>query len=180
MFLYGKNQRLWYKSVVAKARFLKGTKVKVVWTCFENEDGSRMKTRLILSTDTSLLPLQIIATFSKRWTIETMFAQLKNNRGWKEAWQQTRQVLHRWTQILSAGYAIPQLLALKGCVQVSALTNLTPWRSKKVMTAGQVRLGLKRILGHVSIRTWWNPKSRKFEPPDTPEPSKYRSGAPFM
>jgi len=180
MFLYGKNQLLWYKSVVAKARFLNGTIVKVVWTCFENEDGTRRKTRLILSTDTTLEPPQIIATFSKRWTIETMFAQLKNNWGWKEAWQQTRQVLHRWTQILSTGYAIPQLLALKGRRQVSALTDLTPWRSKKTMTAGQVRLGLKRILGHVSIRTWWNPKSRKFEQPNGPKSPKYPGGAPFM
>lgn len=180
MFLYGKNQWLWYKSTVAKARFLKGTKVKAVWTCFEKQDGTRMKARLILSTDLSLGPLRIIETFSKRWTIETMFAQLKNNWGWKEAWQQTRQVLHRWTQILSASYAIPQLLALEGCRQATTLTDLTPWRTKKVLTAGQVRLGLKRILGHVSIRTWWNPKSRKFEPPDTSESPEYRDSSPFM
>jgi hypothetical protein len=180
MFLYGKKQWLFYKSVVAKARFLNGTKVRAVWTCFENEDRSRMKPRLILSTDLSLTPQQIIATFSRRWAIETMFAQLKNNWGWKEAWQQTRQVLHRWTQILSIGYAIPQLMALKGCHQIATLTDLTPWRRKKVLTAGQVRIGLQRILSHVNIRAWWNPKSRKFEPPDMSESPKYRDRAPFM
>lgn len=180
MFLYGKKQWLWYKSVVAKARFLNGTKVTAVWAGFENEDGSRMKSRLILSTDLSLPPRQIIATFSRRWTIETMFAQLKNNWGWKEAWQQTRQVLHRWTQILSVGYAIPQLLALKGCPQTATLTDQTPWQSKKTLTAGQVRLGLRRIFGHVNIRTWWDPKSRKFSPPNEPEISKYHKSTPFM
>jgi hypothetical protein len=142
MFLYGKKQWLFYKSFVAKVRFLNGTKVRAVWTCFENEDDSRMKPRLILSTDLSLTPRQIIATFSRHWALETMCAKLKNNWGWKEAWQQTRQVLHRWTQILSAGYAIAQLLALQGCHQIATLANLTPWRSKKILTAGQVRFGL--------------------------------------
>ena len=66
-----------------------------------------------------------------------MFAQIKNNWAWKEAWQQSRQVLHRCTQILSIGYAIPQLLALMGVSQMKKLSFLTPWRSNKNVTAGQ-------------------------------------------
>jgi hypothetical protein len=97
-----------------------------------------------------------------------MFAQIKNNWGWKEAWQQSRQVLHRWTQVLSLGYALPQLLALIGGSQINKLSHLTPWRTNKSITAGQVRLWLKMILEHVRIRDWWNPKSRKFELPYQP------------
>ena len=166
MFLYGKQQRIRYKSIVVKARFIKGNQVRSVWVRFEDDNGNLMKERLILSTNTDLSPCEIITTYAKRWCIENMFGQMKNSWGWKEAWQQTRQVLHRWTQILSIAYAIPQLLALKGGKKINALSILTPWRQNKCVTAGQVRLGLKRILGHVRVREWWNPKSRKFEPPD--------------
>jgi hypothetical protein len=167
-FIYGKWQWVHYKSVIAKARFLKGERVRAVWIYFEDEDGSLTKERLILATNITLTPWEVISAYAKRWSIETMFAQIKNNWGWKEAWQQSRQVLHRWTQILSIGYALPQLLALIGGSQINELSDLTPWRTNKNITAGQVRLWLKIILGHVRIRNWWNPKSRKFEPPNQP------------
>ncbi|MBU4394647.1 MAG: hypothetical protein KKD78_06415, partial [Proteobacteria bacterium] len=38
-------------------------------------------------------------------SIEDLFNQMKNRWGWKDAWQQSRLVLHRWTQILSIAYA---------------------------------------------------------------------------
>ena len=164
-FIYGKWQWVYYKSIIAKARFLKGEQVKAVWVYFVDENGSATNERLILSTNITLSPWEIVSAYAKRWSIETMFAQIKNNWGWKEAWQQSRQVLHRWTQILSLGYAIPQLLVLLGGAQMQKLSFLTPWRSKKIVTAGQVRLWLKMILSHVRVRDWWNPKSQKFQPP---------------
>jgi len=165
-YVYGKKQWMQYKCVVAKARFINGLQVKAVWVSFEGEDGKLMQERLLISTDTSLTPLEIIGTYAKRWTVETMFAQIKNNWGWKDAWQQSRQVLHRWTQILSIGYAIPQLIALIGGEEVKAISNIIPWRTNQPITAGKVRLGLKRILTHVAVRSWWNPKFRKFRPPN--------------
>ena len=168
-FIYGKWHWIRYKSVIAKARFLKGLKVRAVWVRLESEDGSLTKERLILSTNIFSGPSEMINAYAKRWSIESMFAQIKNNWGWKEAWQQSRQVLHRWTQILSLGYAIPQLLALKGGDQIQELSYLTPWRNNNLITAGQVRLWLKMNLWHVRIRDWWDPKSRKFEPQYKPK-----------
>ena len=170
LFLYGKKQLVHYRSAVVLARFLEGLKVQVVWLRFEKEDGTLTKARLILATDLTLNACDIITAYAKRWWIEVMFAQVKNNWGWKDAWQQTRQVLHRWLQILSIGYALPQLLVIKGGSQVQILADLAPWRIKQPITAGRVRLGLHRILGHVRIRHWWNQKSRKFEPPDMAKP----------
>ena len=167
-FIYGKWQWIHYKTVIAKARFLKGEKVRAVWTCLEDKDGVLTKERLILTTDLTSTPLSILETYAKRWSIETMFAQIKNNWGWKEAWQQSRQTLHRWTQILSIGYALPQLLALTGDSQIIKSSKLTPWRTKNTITAGQIRLWLKMNLWHVRVRDWWNPKSRKFEQPFQP------------
>ena len=166
LFVYGKWQWVRYKSVVAKARFLNGGQVRVVWVCLEDNKGDPLNERLILATDIFVSPCKIITAYARRWTIETMFSQIKNNWGWKEAWQQTSLVLHRWTQVLSIGYAIPQLLALKGEKQIAMLPGLTPWRVKRRITAGQVRLWLQRILCHVKVRDWWNPKCRKFELPN--------------
>jgi hypothetical protein len=64
-----------------------------------------------LSTDHSLSAEAIFTAYARRWSIEDLFNQMKNRWGWREAWQQSRQVLHRWTQIISIAYALPQLLA---------------------------------------------------------------------
>ncbi len=164
VFLYGKWQRVRYRSVVCLARFLRGRKVRVVWMQFEDESGSLSKQRLILSTKCGLDAIQIMSYYARRWSIEDLFNQMKNRWGWREAWQQSRQVLHRWTQILSVAYALPQLLATYCGDQLEDFMQLTPWRKKKEVTAGRVRLGLRMILGHVRVRDWWNPTCRKFQP----------------
>lgn len=175
--IYGKQQWVRYRSAVCLARFMKGRLIRAVWVQLEDENGNLTRQRLLLATNPDLTAKEVIEYFARRWPIEDLFNQMKNRWGWREAWQQTRQVLHRWTQILSIGYALPQLLAIAGGDQIKALANLAPWRTNHPLTAGRVRLGLKRILGHVSIRTWWTPKSRKFEPPKpTNMPTKKRDG----
>lgn len=106
--------------------------------------------------------------FNRRWGIEDLFNQPKNRWGWKEAWQQTRQVLHRWTQILSTSYAIPQLLVLQKNPKVEILANNTPWRRQQPITAGRIPQGLARIFGQVDIRGHWNAKQEKFGPINGP------------
>lgn len=164
LFIYGKWQTVHYHSCEALAYFLKGQRVRVVWTQIENEDGSLRQTRLILCTDLSLSGKDVILAYNRRWPIEDLFNHLKNRWGWKEAWQQSRQVLHRWTQILSTSYAVPQLLG--GCEdeEIKQLASLCPWRANQPITAGRVRQGLQRIFSHVDIRSFWDPKTGKFEP----------------
>ncbi len=173
VFLYGKWQWVRYRSAVCLARFMKGRKVRAIWMQFEDENGVLSKQRLILSTRSDLLPQQIFIYYGRRWSIEDLFNQMKNRWGWKDAWQQSRLVLHRWTQILSIAYALPQLLATYCGDQMENLMHLTPWRKKNQITAGRVRLGLQNILGNVRIRAWWNPKYRKFQPPIEDEPPPY-------
>ena len=169
MFLYGKWQWVRYRSAVCLARFLKGRLVRVVWLQFEDESGALSKSRLLLSTDHSLSAEAIFTAYARRWSIEDLFNQMKNRWGWREAWQQSRQVLHRWTQIISIAYALPQLLATCCGDQVQPLLGLTPWRKKNAVTTGLVRLGLQLIFGNVRVRAWWHPKWRKFQPPQQVE-----------
>jgi hypothetical protein len=169
LFIYGKLRTVRYRSVIAKARFLDGYLVRAVWVCFEDEKRGVTQERLILATNIDLTPHEVIEVYAKRWAIEPMFNQAKNNWGWSETWQQSRQAVHRWLHILGIGYALPQILAIKGGEDIAKLANTAPWRMKDPVTAGRVRSGLARIFGHFPIRDWWNQKSRKFEPPKVPE-----------
>jgi hypothetical protein len=172
-FVYGKTQMVYYRSAVALARFLNGRAVRIVWSQLVKDDGSRTKPSLILSTDITLSAARVILNYGRRWSVEDLFNQLKNRWGWKETWQQTRQVLHRWVQILSISYAIPQLLVLINDAKVAYLASFAPWRQKQPITAGRVRQGLQRFFGHVNIRAMWNPKSGKFGPQKWPVEDKY-------
>ena len=171
--VYGKIQTVYYRSAVVLARFLNGRPVRIVWSQLENEDGVRTQQSLILSTEVSLSGARIILGYGRRWSVEDLFNQLKNRWGWKETWQQTRQILHRWVQILSVSYAIPQLLVLINDAKVAYLASFAPWRQKQPLTAGRVRQGLQRFFGHVNIRALWNPKSGKFGPQKWPAEDEY-------
>jgi len=165
LHIYGKKQWVRYRSTVARARFLKGLDVLAVWVQFENEDGLSAP-RLLLCTDTTLSAYEVIWQYAKRWSTEPMFNQLLHNWGLQQSWQQTRQVLHRWTQIRLTGYALILLFSVKFGEPLVGLMNLTPWRISQPVTAGRVRLCLQRIFRQVRVRDWWNPKSRKFKPPE--------------
>ena len=167
VFLYGKWQWVRYRSAICLARFMRGHKVRAVWMQFEDETGKLSAQRLILSTLSDLSAEEVFSHYGRRWAIEDLFNQMKNKWGWRETWQQSRQVLHRWTQILSVAYALPQMLAVYCGDQVEDFLKLTPWRKEKEVTAGRVRLGLKMILGNVRVRAWWDPTCRKFQPPDS-------------
>ncbi len=164
VFIYGKWQTVHYRSTEVLAYFLGGQRVRAVWSQIESKDGTLRQPRLILSTDLRLSAIRILLAYGRRWSIEDLFNQLKNRWGWKDSWQQTRQVLHRWTQILSTSYALPQLLALQGGCDVQKLASLSPWRKNHPLTAGRVRQGLQRVFRDVDIRSLWNPKTGKFEP----------------
>ncbi len=179
VFLYGKKQWIRYRSALCLAKFMQGYKVRAVWMQFEDENGSLSQQRLILSTCHGLSAEDIFSYYARRWSIEDLFNQMKNRWGWRETWQQSRQVLHRWTQILSIAYALPQLLATYCGDQVEHMLCLTPWRKKNQVTAGRVRLGLQTILGNVRVRDWWNPTCRKFQPDfqdQTPPKTAFRDG----
>ncbi len=75
--LYGKEQDLRYRSKIVKVRFLNGQLMRAVWCELKSESGRWKKARLFLCTDTSLSAEQVIRSYGLRWSIETMFNQLK-------------------------------------------------------------------------------------------------------
>jgi len=171
--IYGKQQEVRYRSKIVKARFLEGQLVRAVWCEFKSESGRWKSTCLLLSTDTTLTPEQVIESYALRWSIETMFHQLKQAWGMKEAWQQTRQTLHRWVHITMIGFGLIQMLTCIESEDVKELCCHSPWRRKAPTTAGQIRTGLLLILRHVSVRGWWDSTCKIFEPPDWKENEDY-------
>ena len=164
--IYGKKQVVRYRSRIAMARFLNGQKVRAIWCELLTEKGDWTPTRLFLSTDIDLTPEQVIESYGLRWSIESMFYQLKQLWGMKEAWQQRRQTLSRWVHLTSIGYGLIQLLTLAlGHQEKQQLCIEVPWRRKDPITAGRIRQGLEKQFRQVNVRLWWNRTCKKFEPP---------------
>ncbi len=85
LWLYGKEQTVRYRSKLVKERFLDGHLVRAIWCEFKSDNGGYKSTSLLLSTDTSLTAEQVIESYARRWSIESMFNQLKLSWGMKEA-----------------------------------------------------------------------------------------------
>jgi len=166
LWVYGKEQAVRYRSKIVKARFLDGQPVRAVWCELKDKHGQWRKPALILCTDVSLSAEQVIESYSLRWNIEPMFQQLKQAWGLKEAWQQTRQTLHRWVHLTMIGYGLIQLLACYAQSSVQPLCQSIPWRRNSPITAGMIRRELTRYFRHVCVRRWWDKKCKKFRPPD--------------
>ena len=176
VYAYGKWQTLTYRSCICIAKFMGNRLVRAVWSTIEDEKGKPGKERLIISSDFNLDARSVILLYSRRWGIEELFNQLKNLWGWKETWQQTRQTLHRWVQILSVAYTLPQILAVFCQDSLTSFRGLTPWRKNINLTAGQVRIGLKNILCNVRVRDFWNRKSKKIQDQLMPDSSHFIHG----
>jgi hypothetical protein len=111
--LYGKEQLVRLRTVVAMARFLKGTLVRAVWCEFYDADKQRWsKARLLLATETELNAEEILLLYARRWGIEPLFHNLKRWWGVNNLWQQKRTVLELWMQIRSTAWTLVQLLSL--------------------------------------------------------------------
>jgi hypothetical protein len=111
--LYGKEQLVRLRTVVAMARFLKGTLVRAVWCELYDADKQRWsKARLLLATETELNAEEILLLYARRWGIEPLFHNLKRWWGVNNLWQQKRTVLELWMQIRSASWTLVQLLSL--------------------------------------------------------------------
>jgi hypothetical protein len=164
--LYGKEQLVRYRSKIVLARFLKGVQVRVVWCEFSDGDGGWRRARLLLATNPTLSAEDIICGYEKRWSIESAFHDLKQSWGMKEAWQQTRQTLNRWVQLITVGYGLVQLLSLKPEAELAGIMSAHPWRKAGKVTAGKIREGLAKQFMKVNVLSWWDTTFKKFAPPN--------------
>ena len=164
--LYGKEQLIRLRSVVAMARFLNGTPVRAVWCSFYDTDKqSWSKARLLLATETELSAEEILHLYARRWGIEPLFHNLKRWWGVNNLWQQKRTVLELWMQIRSTAWTLVQLLSL--VVEESfPITVVAPWRNKQPLTGGLVAQWLRMEFTGLAFRDGFNRKSSIFTFPE--------------
>jgi hypothetical protein len=164
--LYGKEQLICLRSVVAMARFLKGAPVRAVWCEFYDVDKQNWsKARLLLASETELSAEEILRLYARRWGIEPLFHNLKRWWGVNNLWQQKRTVLELWMQIRSAAYTLVQLLSL--VVEESfPVTAVAPWRNTQPLTAGLVAQWLRMEFTGLAFRDGFNRKSSIFTFPE--------------
>ena len=146
--LYGKLEVVRYRTRVVAARFLRG---RVVWVELEHPDrrDKPRQQRLLICTDPALPAELVISGYAKRWSVESLFRNLKHGFGLKDAWQQSRQALMRWVTVLAVAYAIPQMLAFADPARLAGLAQPAPWRAPGSRTAGLIQAGIARILREV-------------------------------
>jgi hypothetical protein len=156
--IYGGPKLVKYRSTQCLARFLKGHRVVAVWCQLPKQKNWT----LILSTDLTRTPEQIIKLYARRWKIEPMFNEVKNAYGVASAWQQKERHLHRWVTMLGVAYSLTRMLsAILQNKTGQGLVPIIPWRNPKIVTAGLVAIGLKTFFRHFSFAGLWNQKSKK-------------------
>lgn len=171
--LYRHLEVVRYQTCCVVARFLKGAVVRVVWVQLERPDRPERQTEtwLLLCTDPSLPAIDVILSYSKRWSVEPLFFALKHDWGLKHAWQRQRQVLLRWVTVLAAGFALNQILAYSASDRLCALARPAPWRPADTVTAGIIRDGIGRILRGVGLEGMLGAIARKITGAIRPAPS---------
>lgn len=174
--LYRQLEVVRYRTCCGVARFLNGAVVRVIWVELERPDrpDRRSDTWLLLCTDPTLPPLEVIRSYAKRWAVESLFRSLKHQWGLKDAWQRRRQVLMRWVTVLAVGFALNQILAFSDPAQLDGLAQPAPWRAGVSLTAGIVRDGLGRIFGAVGLTGVLDRIAAKITPPGGSHPLRRR------
>ncbi|MFT0174625.1 transposase [Paraburkholderia mimosarum] len=166
MRLYGKEQRVRLRSIVAVARFHKGTTVRAVWCQFYNDKRQEWtKRRLILASEVDLDAQTIVQLYARRWSIEPLFHNLKRWWGFNNLWQQTRTVLELCMQIRSCAWTLTQLLSL-AIAEDFPMREIAPWRIGQPVTAGLVAQWLRREFTGLAPIAHAHGKSRKFQRPE--------------
>ncbi len=161
VWLYGKHRTIRYRTMICRAKFLKGREVRVVWSRFENDKGLT-ESRIFISTNIEHEGLDVLRGYRKRWPIEPMFNQLKHAFGCRHLWQQKLRSVLRWMHLKMAAYALLQLLTVcknQACLSISSL----PWRDQDTTTAGMMRTALSKIIPRFPIREGWNRYWQKYE-----------------
>lgn len=164
--LYGTGQTVRIRSLVALARFLRGTPVRAVWCeFFDAENQTWSKPHLLLASETELSAEAVLRLYARRWGIEPLFHNLKRRWGISNLWQQSRKALACWMQIRSTAWTLAQLL---GVVATDSfpIRDVAPWRAHHPLTAGLIAQWLRIEFTGLPFRDGFDPKSQKFQFPE--------------
>jgi hypothetical protein len=109
----------------------------MVWCELEKPGGGWARTRLLLSTNPALSAPAIVEDYSKRWSTEPLFRDLKMVDGLGAMWQ--RVTLLRWLHLVQIARTLLVLLTTRAEPEVLALIRIGGWRAAATLTPGLVK-----------------------------------------
>ena len=112
------------------------------------------KERLLLSTDPTLSAPAIVEAYSKRWSIEPLFRDLKIVDGLGAMWQRGRTALLRWLHLVQIARTLLVLLTARAEPQTLALIRLGGWRPAATLTPGLVKEALAAASAISRLSAW--------------------------
>jgi hypothetical protein len=136
----GRSARL--RHAACRPRFLRGAIVRMVWCELEKPGGGWARARLLLSTDPTLSAPAIVEAYSRRWSIEPLFRDLRIVDGLGAMWQRGRIALLRWLHLVQIARTLLVLLTARAEPQTLALIRLGGWRPAAALTPGLVKEAL--------------------------------------
>jgi hypothetical protein len=146
---YGGRRMRWC-GLNCRPRFLRGLDTRVVRVSMQTAQGWT-KDRLLLSTDMTLNDEEIIMTYSRRWSTEPMFRDLKYTEGFREMWMQSRKVLMRWLHVVQTAAAVLVMLCARPDEELQALARIGGWRKETAPTTpGLLKAALAAAFRHLA------------------------------
>jgi hypothetical protein len=155
LLLYGKKQTVYFKEVICKARFANGREVKAVFCRL----GNANKINLYISTSTSLSATDILIQYEKRWKIEPLFNELKNNFLFKNIWMQSASSYQKFLYLKIWAFIITQLSSINNINFIESFVRKhLPWRVDSnrtiTITNGITQMALSEFLGLLSFASF--------------------------
>src|SRR3954462_15840608 len=98
------------RPAVCRPRFLRGV---IVRGCELAKGSGWTRARLLLSTDPTLSAPAIVEAYSRRWSIEPLFRDLKMVDGLGAMWQRGRIALLRWLHLVQIARTLLVLLTAR-------------------------------------------------------------------
>jgi hypothetical protein len=157
----GRSARL--RHAACRPRFLKGVIVRVV-RCELAKRSGWAKARLLLSTDPTMSAPAIVEAYSRRWSIEPLFRDLKTVDGLGAMWQRGRTALLRWLHLVQIARTLLVLLTARAEPQTLALIRLGGWRPAATLTPGLVKEALASRFRNCEAFRLWPETCRKSGP----------------
>ena len=139
LHLYSQDMTIRYSAFIAKARFLKGMIVKIVYIQFPDAK----KLRVLISTDINMSAVEIIQAYEKRWNVESFFYDYKHMLGLKDMMQHSLKTYYKWAYIRLISYDIINFLKISHEKEIKSFISLSsPWRTtnKKVKLSISLRM----------------------------------------
>src|SRR3954462_15527954 len=127
----GRSARL--RHAVCRPRFLRGVIVRVVW-CELAKGSGWTRARLLLSTDPTLSAPAIVEAYSKRWSIEPLFRDLKTVDGLGAMGQAGPIALRPWPPPVPIAPPLLVLPTPRAGPPALALIRLGGWRPAATLT----------------------------------------------